>query len=89
MSPTARSTEMGWYVFLLVEAEVDKDGLGPTYRLVANPKQVSEPVGAWEAGDAHAAIRKAAQRRDGIYAAAPADSLVVDRWPLTMDWFAA
>lgn len=73
-----------FYVFVLTEEAIDEDGLGPTYRLLANQAQVREPVGAWRANDAHEAIRKAAtvmKRDDTHFAAMPADALIVDRWP--------
>jgi hypothetical protein len=71
-----------FYVFQLKEAEVDeKTLLGPTYRLVVN---IYDEDGRWTARTAHLAIELAARQtgRDDIYAAVPADGMVVERWPL-------
>jgi len=69
-----------FYVFQLTEAEVDEETLlGPTYRLVVN---VYDREGRWSGKDAHEAIVLAAQGRDEVYAAVPAEGLVVERWPL-------
>lgn len=74
-----------YYVFVLREAVVDENGYGPTYQLVANRNHRD---GCWTAGTPSEAIVKAAQGRDDIYAAAPRDSVVVERWPLTNDFVA-
>lgn len=34
---------MHFYVFVVTEREPDEDDLGPLYRMVANPEQVSKP----------------------------------------------
>lgn len=69
-----------FYVFLLTESEVDeKTLLGPTYRLVCNPK---DQDGRWLATNAHSAIAAAAQGRDEIYAAVESERIVIERWPI-------
>ena len=72
-----------YYVFVLREAVVDENGYGPTYQLVANRNHRD---GCWTAATPSEAITQAAQGRDDIYAAAPRESFVVDRWPLTNDY---
>lgn len=74
-----------FYVFMVMEREPDKDDLGPTYRLVVN---LHDNDGRWEAKTPQEAIRLAAKGRDEIYAAFPADSAVIDRWPITIDEYA-
>jgi hypothetical protein len=70
----------GWYVFAVLEAEVEEaTGYGPVYTLVANRESTD---GIWHADTALGAIKLAAQGRDDIYAACPAESLTVERWPL-------